>query len=68
MSKQSTNEMNVFLSNSETLETQISITEEKYEKKLSILETHLKKFYSQELKVRPADEQILKYIQYLLYI
>lgn len=42
---------------SETLETQIALTEEKYETKITILETHLKKFYNQELKVRPGDEQ-----------
>lgn len=42
---------------SETLETQIAITEEKYENKITILETHLKKYYRQELKVRPDIEQ-----------
>ncbi|XP_037835144.1 kinesin-like protein KIF20A isoform X2 [Kryptolebias marmoratus] len=40
----------------ETLETQMALIEERYETKLTILETHLKKFYSQELKER--DEVI----------
>lgn len=38
----------------ETLEVQTAIIEERYEDKIAILQTHLKNFYSQELKVRSS--------------
>ncbi|XP_078477969.1 LOW QUALITY PROTEIN: kinesin-like protein KIF20A, partial [Lampetra planeri] len=41
---------------SETLEAQKALTEERYEDKITNLQKHLKKFYSQELKER--DEEI----------
>ncbi|XP_029956987.1 kinesin-like protein KIF20A isoform X2 [Salarias fasciatus] len=41
---------------SETLETQQALIEERYEDKITNLQKHLKKFYSQELKER--DQQI----------
>ena len=36
----------------ESLETERALIEERYENKISNLQKHLKKFYSQELKVR----------------
>lgn len=42
----------IFLSNSETLEAERALIEERYEDKINNLQKHLKKFYSQELKVR----------------
>lgn len=41
----------IFLPIRETLETQLALTEERYEDKITNIQTHLKKFYSQELKV-----------------
>lgn len=42
----------LFWSDRETLEAQTALLEEKYEDKIANLQMHLKKFYSQELKVR----------------
>lgn len=39
---------------SETLEAQRALIEERYEDKINNLQKHLKKFYSEELKVRPG--------------
>lgn len=42
----------IFLSNRETLEAQETLLEERYEDKINNIQKHLKKFYTQELKVR----------------
>ena len=41
----------VFLPCSETLEAERALIEERYEDKITNLQKHLKKFYTQELKV-----------------
>uniref|UniRef100_A0A3P8WYB4 Kinesin-like protein n=1 Tax=Cynoglossus semilaevis TaxID=244447 RepID=A0A3P8WYB4_CYNSE len=41
---------------SETLDSQRALIEERYEDKINNLQKHLKKFYSEELKVRPEKE------------
>lgn len=43
-----------FWSDRETLEAQTALLEEKYEDKIANLQMHLKKFYSEELKVRAS--------------
>lgn len=42
----------IFLPNRETLEAQEALIEQRYEDKITNIQNHLKKFYSQELKVR----------------
>uniref|UniRef100_A0AAQ6ABU2 Kinesin-like protein n=1 Tax=Amphiprion ocellaris TaxID=80972 RepID=A0AAQ6ABU2_AMPOC len=46
---------------SETLEAERALIEERYEDKITNLQKHLKKFYSQELKVRADEKQSLLY-------
>ena len=43
---------------SETLEAERALIEERYEDKISNLQKHLKKFYSEELKVRVLTTDI----------
>ncbi|XP_041657830.1 kinesin-like protein KIF20A [Cheilinus undulatus] len=43
----------------ETLETEKAIIEERYEEKISIIQKHLKKFYTQELKERDQEIEAL---------
>lgn len=49
---------NVFLPYSETLEAERALIEERYEDKITNVQKHLKKFYSQELKVRDKSSAI----------
>lgn len=54
----------IFLPNRESLETQEALIEQKYENKITIIQTHLKKFYRQELEVRAISSAIsLHYFQ-----
>lgn len=47
--------MFLFLLNSESMEAERALIEERYEDKITNLQKHLKKFYSQELKVRLSN-------------
>lgn len=54
----------IFLPNRETLEAHGALIEERYEDKITNIQKHLKKFYSQELKVRAISSAIsLHYFQ-----
>ena len=54
----------IFLADRETLEAQGALIEERYEDKIANIQKHLKKFYSQELKVSTISlATTLNYLQ-----